>query len=125
MDLHADHSALRILAHAMIAFLFLFRGVTALPRFDEHLQGFIKLGVPLPRLFLAGGFATMLIGGVMVALDIYTTIGAALLIVFTVLANLLYHHFWTMTDPRLRQVHMWIFCNNIAVMGGLVLLIAA
>lgn len=123
--MHADHSIAQIIAHAMIAFLFLFRGLGALGDFADHLSRFEKLKVPFPRLVLAGGFATMLIGGVMVLLDYRAAIGAAMLIVFTVLANLLYHHFWSMDDPRQRQTHTWIFCNNIAVMGGLLMVIAS
>jgi putative oxidoreductase len=123
--MHADHSIAEIIAHAMIAFLFLYRGLTALPNFADHLSRFQRLKVPLPRLMLLGGFVTMLIGGVMVLFDYRAAIGAGLLIVFTLLANLLYHHFWAMDDPRLRQTHTWIFCNNIAVMGGLLMVIAA
>ena len=110
--MHADHSVAQAIAHAMIAFLFLYRGLTALSAFGHHLNRFKNLKVPFPRLILAGGFATMLIGG-------------AMLIVFTILANLMYHHFWTMRDPRQRQTHTWVFCNNIAVMGGLLMIIAS
>ena len=123
--MHADHSIAEIVAHAMIAFLFLYRGITALPDFNDHVNRFRNLKVPVPRLVLAGGFATMLIGGVAVLLDYQASIGAGMLIVFTIMANFMYHHFWTMTDPRLRQTHTWIFCNNIAVMGGLVMVIAS
>ncbi len=123
--MHADHSIAEIIAHAMIAFLFLYRGLTALPDFNDHVSRFRNLKVPVPRLVLAGGFATMLIGGVAVLLDYRASIGAGMLIVFTIMANFMYHHFWTMTDPRLRRTHTWIFCNNIAVMGGLVMVIAS
>lgn len=119
--MHADHSAFEIVARLMIAFLFLYRGLTALPQFADHAARMEGHNIPFPRVFAAGGFATMLVGGVMVALDYHAAIGAWLLIFFTVLANLLYHHFWSMDDPRLRQTHTWIFCNNIAVMGGLLL----
>ena len=123
--MHADHSALEILAHAMIAFLFLYRGLTAIPRFDDHLGRFQNLGVPLPRLVLTGGFVTMLVGGVMVLIDFHAAIAAVALIFFTALANLLYHYFWRMDDPRQRQTHIWIFCNNIAVMGGLLMVVVS
>lgn len=123
--MHVADSALEILAHLMIAFLFLYRGLTALPKFAHHAAQMEGHNIPFPRVFAAGGFATMLVGGVMVGLDYHAAIGAWLLIVFTLLANLLYHHFWSMNDPRLRQTHTWIFCNNIAVMGGLLLVAIA
>lgn len=123
--MHVADSALEIVAHLMIAFLFLYRGLTALPKFAHHAAQMEGHNIPFPRVFAAGGFATMLVGGVMVGLNYHAAIGAWLLIAFTLLANLLYHHFWSMNDPRLRQTHTWIFCNNIAVMGGLLLVAIA
>lgn len=122
--MHADHSVIEVLGHVMIAFLFLFRAVHAMPTFGNHLQRFVTRGVPFPRLVLGGGFATMLIGGTMVALDYQATAGAIGLIVFTILANFLYHDFWAMEPGRNRDNHRNIFCNNIAVMGGLLLVAA-
>ncbi len=123
--MHADHSILQIVAHGMIAFLFLFRAVHAMPTFGRHAERFRNRRVPFPNVVLAGGFATMLIGGAMVALDYYAWIGAIMLVVFTVMANYLYHDFWAMEpgSPQ-RDNHRNTFCNNIAVMGGLVLVIA-
>ena len=122
--MHADHSAVEIIAHGFIAFLFLFRGITSLPEFQRHAGQLRDHQVPFPAVVAAAGFATMLCVGVMVALDIFAAIGAAMLVVFTVLANFFYHDFWKMTEPRQRQTHLWIFCNNIGVMGGLLLLVA-
>jgi uncharacterized membrane protein YphA (DoxX/SURF4 family) len=59
----------------------------------------------------------------MVALDLYVSIGAAMLIVFTLAAIHLYHNFWDM-EGRERNLHLYTACNNVAVMGGLVLVIA-
>jgi len=123
MTFHADHSALQILGHLMIAFLFLYRCVTAMPRFAEHAARIGERGMPAPKLMLLGGFALMLGGGAAVALDLYAAIGAAMLIVFTLAANYLYHNFWDM-EGRERNLHLYTACNNVAVMGGLLLVIA-
>jgi uncharacterized membrane protein YphA (DoxX/SURF4 family) len=123
-DLHADHSVLQILAHACIAFLFVYRGITAFPDFDDHMETFRSHHVPFPKLVLYCGFATMLLGGLSVLFDFYVWIGAGMLVVFTVMANFLYHDFWVMTEPRQKQTHLWIFCNNVAVTGGLLLVIS-
>ena len=45
---HANHSALQILGHVMIAFLFLFRCFTAMPRFAEHRDRLSALMVTYP-----------------------------------------------------------------------------
>jgi len=122
--MYADHSVIEIAGHVMIAFLFVFRAIHAMPTFNHHLQRFVARGIPFPRFVLGAGFATMLAGGAMVALDVHARAGAIGLIVFTILANLLYHDFWAMEPGRNRDNHRNIFCNNIAVMGGLVLVAA-
>ena len=123
-DLHAGHSLLQILAQVCIAFLFLYRGITAFPQFGEHMETMRSHRVPFPKFVLYCGFAVMLLGGLSVLFDFYVWIGAGMLVVFTVLANVLYHDFWVMTEPRQKQTHLWIFCNNIAVTGGLLLVIS-
>ena len=123
-DLHAGHSLLQILAHVCIAFLFLYRGITAFPQFGEHMETMRSHRVPFPKFVLYCGFAVLLLGGLSVLFEFYVWIGAGMLVVFTVLANVLYHDFWVMTEPRQKQTHLWIFCNNIAVTGGLLLVIS-
>ena len=121
---HADHTILQIVAHAMIAFLFLFRGFTALPRFNDHAGRLAKRGVPLSTFSLATGFLMMLAGGTAVLIDYYTQIGASILIAFTILANFLYHDFWNKRgDWAERNRAIYTFCNNIAVMGGLLMIV--
>lgn len=107
----------------MIALLFLFRGVTAIPKFKHHSARIGSRGVPCPDLVLTGGLAMMLMGGAMVALDYYAWIGASMLIVFTLSANFLYHNFWEM-EGELANRHLYTFFNNVAVMGGLILVIS-
>ena len=121
---HAEHSALQILGHAMIAFLFIFRAFTAMPRFAEHSGRLAKKNVPLPDISLAVGFGMMLVGGFSVLIDFYSEYGAGILIAFTMLANYLYHDFWNHKDDWAeRNRALYVFCNNTAVMGGLVLVI--
>jgi putative oxidoreductase len=122
---HSDHSALVVIGHLMVAFLFVFRGITAFPKFDDHLSRFKERRVPFARAVLLGGFTTMLVGGAMIAVDYYAWAGAAALILFTMMANFLYHDFWTLEDPQRRQTHLWIFCNNVAVTGGLLMIVSA
>jgi putative oxidoreductase len=107
----------------LIAFLFVFRGLDALRKLGFYGRQIGARGVPMPRLVAAGGIAAMLAGGAMVGADWHAAEGAAALIVFTLLANHWFHHFWLMQGME-RMTHFYFFCNNIAVIGGLVLVIA-
>lgn len=122
--MHEQHTAIEILAHIMIAFLFLHRGLGAIGRFDHHRARLSARSIPLPGLALALGLGMMLVGGASVAFGIFTAIGAGLLIVFTVAATVLYHDFWTVRDPEGRRRQATSFSYNIAVVGGLLLIAA-
>jgi uncharacterized membrane protein YphA (DoxX/SURF4 family) len=121
---HADNTALQILAQAMIAFLFLYRCFTALPRFNQHAKRLAGRGIPLAKLSLVGGFGMMLIGGTAILIDYQAQIGASILIAFTIFANVLYHDFWNKKDDWAeRNRALYTFCNNVAVMGGLLMVV--
>ena len=120
---YAGDSWLWMLGQMAIAFLFVFRGLGAVREFGDYVRQIAERGVPFARPVMAGGFATMLIGGLMVGADWHAAWGAAALIVFTLLANHFFHHFWAM-EGMPRTIHFYFFCNNIAVIGGLLLVMA-
>jgi putative oxidoreductase len=119
--MHEEHTAVEILAHVMIASLFLYRGIGAIGRFGHHRARLASRSVPVPGLVLAAGLGMMLAGGGLVALGLFSSLGALVLILFTVAASVLYHDFWAIQDPEQRRRQATSFSYNVAVMGGLVL----
>src|SRR3990167_8141215 len=86
--MYQDHTALQVAGQLLIAFLFLGTGVrAATTQFGQHLERMIGYGVPLPRLALIAGLAMQFAGGLLVAPDLYRSLGAAILIAFTLLAS--------------------------------------
>lgn len=55
----------------------------------------------------------------MVLADFFVALGAWLLVVFTLAANVLYHDYWSIDDAERRCTQRSSFYNNVAVMGGL------
>lgn len=119
-NFYATDSWLWIAGQLCIAWLYVYRGLDAVRTFDDYVRQLTERGVPLPGLVMAGGFVTMVAGGLMVGADWYAAWGALGLIVFTMLANHFFHHFWAMEGMQ-RTIHFYFFCNNIAVIGGLLL----
>jgi putative oxidoreductase len=116
-----SYALIEILGHAMIAFLFLYRGIAAIARFQHHRARLESRAIPLAGFVLSCGLGLMLVGGTLVLLDILTVAGASMLIVFTIAANVLYHDFWSIDEPAKRRQQRNSFYNNVAVMGGLFL----
>jgi len=50
-------------------------------------------------------------------------IGALCLIAFTALATAIFHRFWQRSDPMQRRISKLFFMSNVAIVGGLLLLI--
>jgi uncharacterized membrane protein YphA (DoxX/SURF4 family) len=122
-NLYDGDSWLWIVGQVMLAGLFIHRGVSAVGEFSDYVAQLTQRGVPLAPFVLAGGLFTMLTGGMMVALDTYAFYGAILLIVFTLLANHWFHHFWQM-EGLMKKLHFYFFCNNISIIGGLLLVMS-
>ena len=121
---YADHTPLEVAGQLMIATLFLGTlAINATTKVQQHVDRMAAMGIPLPRATPWAGFALQGVGGVMVVLDWHADIGALLLIVFTVLASAIFHRFWSVEDPLRRHLHLSFMFSNIAVIGGLLLLV--
>ena len=120
---HADHGLVQILAHLFIAALYIIVGVRNARNWPNVIKRMTELGVPAPRMAFPAALAIQFTGAVLVAADARADIGAVLLIVFTVTVTAFYHRYWTYPDTRARQNHFQFLFNNLAVIGGLMLLI--
>ena len=53
----------------------------------------------------------------------HADIGVLFLIVFTVVANAIFHRYWIVADPVRRNITRIMLLNGIAILGGLLLLL--
>ena len=122
--MYADHTPLEAAGQALIAFLFLgTAAINSTMKAKQHADRIAAQGIPFPWAVLWAGFAMQYAGGIMIALDVWTDIGAVVLIVFTVLATAIFHRFWEVEDPLRRHLHQAFVFSNCAICGGLLLLI--
>ncbi len=109
----------------LLALAFLVTGLlNATMKFKMHRDRMAAAGVPMATAALVVGFAMQFVGGFLVLIDWHYRYGAAILIVFTVLATAIFHRWWQVTnDPLRRHLHLSFVFNNIAVVGGLLLIL--
>jgi putative oxidoreductase len=123
--MYQDHTPLQAIGQLLLAFAFLATGMRNLFwKFGQHVDRMAAYGVPLPRLALSAGFALQFAGGVLLFVDWYRTLGAGLLIAFTVLASAIFHRWWLIADPLLSHLHLSNLIVNCGVIGGLLLVAA-
>lgn len=123
--MYQDHSALQAAGQMLLGLAFLASGVrNAFWKFGQHASRMAALGIPWPRWVLVGGFALLFPGALLLLLDYERSLGAWLLIAFTLLASAIFHRWWLIADPLLRHLHIGNLLVNAGVAGGLLLVAA-
>jgi putative oxidoreductase len=80
-------------------------------------------GLPMPDVLAVATAALEVLGGLALIVGFKTRYAAGALAVFTVLASLLFHNFWAMPAEQ-AYVNQLMFMKNLAVTGGLLLLVS-
>lgn len=116
-------TVLIVLARVLVGGLFLIAGIRNTLKLSERIAGKTNYGWPLPAGLVGAGFAIEVFGGASVIFGVWPVLGAVALIVFTVLATVLYHNF-TLFSGAERGTHFYFVTVNAALCGALLLVIA-
>lgn len=117
-------AAASLIARIMIATIFLMSAVgNKIPQFESVAGYMAAEGVPLPQVSLIGAIIFLIAGSLSVIAGFKIRIGAALLLVFLVLATYFFHDFW-MFEGQEQQMQMIQFMKNLSLMGTMVFLMA-
>jgi putative oxidoreductase len=79
--------------------------------------------VPAPGILLFVALAAMILGGLSLLLGWKARLGALALFAFTLVCTGMMHDYWTIDDVAARQADYDIFARNLAVAGGLLLIV--
>ena len=109
----------------MLVTLFLVAGALNLmpARVKDHIERMQGFGVPLPGVAFWIGMVMEFAGCALVLADWHADIGVWLLMAFTVMAGAMFHRFWLVQDPMRRHMLRIALLNNVAVIGGLLVLL--
>jgi len=116
---------LSLTARVMIAAVFLLSAVgNKIPKFNDVTRLMESEGVPLPQVMLVGAIVFLIGGSLSVIAGYKTKTGAAMLLVFLVLATYFFHDFWSYTAPAAKQEQMIAFMKNLSLAGAMLFIIA-
>ena len=111
------------LGRVLLSLIFLASGLGKIAAWDATAGYMASEGMTLVPLFLVAAILFEVLGGLSVLLGMKARVGAAALIVFLIPATLIFHDFWAFEGME-RQIYMAMFMKNLAIMGGLLLVIA-
>lgn len=120
-----DATALDAAGRLCIVFFFLVAGLLNMTpaRIKDHIERMAAARAPFPALLFWTGIVMQFTGCALLLAGWHADVGVLLLIVFTVAAGAIFHRFWEATDPQRRGLLRVMLLNNIAVLGGLLLLL--
>jgi len=123
--MHDDPSWLDAAGRLLIVVCFLATGLCNLTRarIKDHIERMAAFHTPFPAAAFWVGIALQLTGCALVAFDWHPAVGVICLMVFTITATAIFHRFWTKSDPVQRNISRITLLGNLAILGGLLLLL--
>ena len=114
---------LPLIARVLISFLFIFASLSNLAHAKLLITDMAQKGVPLTNIVFYSGVIVQLIAGTCLMLGYKVYLAVPVLILFVVLATLIFHDFWHAKGAFYR-IQCLSFVTNISTIGALLLLLA-
>ena len=117
-------NTLNLIGRVLIAALFLPAGISKLTNFAGTVGYFTSLGIAAPSFTTGAVIAVEILGSIAILLGFRTALASIGLAVFTLIASLIGHAYWSAPADQ-AFVAQLLFFKNIAVIGGLLALASA
>ncbi len=116
-------SLIKTLGHSLLAGMFIIGGYGAFSEPGGRVAMVDKAGIPAPRqaVILNGG--AMVVAGTALAVGFLPKLASLILIGSLIPTTFVGHPFWQETDPRTRAMHQINFTKNLAMIGGLLVVL--
>ena len=112
-----------LVGRCMIAALFILSGVYKLQHWDQSALYMAQHGVKIIQPLLALSIVVEIGAGAGLVLGFRTRLMALMLFAFTLAVSFVMHDFWTMADADLARTEIQLFSKNMAIAGGLLMLV--
>jgi putative oxidoreductase len=112
-----------LIGRVCLATIFLMSGVTKFVDLESSIRYATTVGLPWPEGLIPLGAAVEVLGGLSILFGVVARIGALALAAFTAIATFYFHDFWNFGGLE-RQAQMIHFLKNLAILGGMLLLMA-
>lgn len=110
-------------AVTLIAATFILSAASTFKRWASTVGMMEAKGMPFANALLVCVVILKFVAGAMLILHFHADIAAAALLVFVLMATLIFHSFWREQGME-RLMHYFAFLSNLSIMGGLTLIIA-
>lgn len=119
----ASSDALSLIGRLLLAVIFLVSGFGKIQGFEGVIGAIASKGFPMPQVFAAATIAIEVGAGLMLVFGWKARWAAFLLAAFTVVVSFFFHNFWAV-PPAQKMTEQINFMKNLAVVGGLLFVMA-
>jgi putative oxidoreductase len=112
-----------LIGRIFVAFIFLYEAYDSIFYFQETKEKMTYFGLTWQQdLLLVGAIVLLVLGGTLVSIGYRSSLGAILLMLYWIPLTFIIHDFWNYDEPEKRFEAM-IFMKNIAITGGLLIIL--
>ena len=112
-----------LVGRILLAAIFIISGFGKIGGFEGTAGYIASKGLPMPQVLATLTILIELGGGILLAVGWKARWAALAIALFTLLAAVLFHNYWTVTGPA-RMGEFNSFWKNIAIVGGMLLVVA-
>ena len=117
--------AVLVIGRVLFALIFVASGINHITKAD-HMTGYAQFKkVPAAKASVILSGVLFLLAAASLILGVYADLGALVLAVLLVIMAVMFHNFWTQTDPQQKQMEQIAFFKNISMAGGALVMFAA
>jgi putative oxidoreductase len=117
-------TACPLIGRVLLSAIFLMSGVHKITAWSDTAERMSSEGMVMVPVWLAAAMLCEICGGLSILLGWWTRVGATVLILFLIPTTVIFHDFWTYEGAQ-QQMQMINFMKNLAILGGLFVLLAA
>ncbi|CUS97777.1 DoxX family protein [Candidatus Chrysopegis kryptomonas] len=115
--------AIWVIGRILFSVLFIMSGFGHFRNYKDMVQYAQMMKAPAPNVTVLLTGVMIILGGLSVLFNFYTTIGAVLLFLFLVPTAFIMHKFWGVQDPGLAANQMAHFMKNLSLAGASLIII--
>ena len=113
-----------LVGRILIVILFALSGWEKLTGLEGTAGYIASKNLPMPMGLAVASGVVELAGAILVIVGYRARLGALALAIFTVLAAVLFHNYWTIEDAAARSMQYINFWKNVGLLGGLLMIVA-
>ncbi len=122
--MNTQSDLLTLIGRILLGLMFFIAGIGKIGGYAGTVGYATSAGLPLPDIAVPIGVAIEILAPLLLLVGFKTGWAALALVVFTAVANFYFHGFWAM-EGAARASNQVAFFKNLAVIGGLLILMAA